>query len=528
MSKENTVILIDGRRYHKGMDELLAKSGFWKKIRSFSFTCAVLGDISNFKDSLCHVFASPASFFKYAESHSIEKVVFIEIEQIFLDVNIVKKALADKSYADADYFTQYEHTRLPIGVGARVFAMKAFKMFLTNENPEVWTGVFRKLNVKYDGKTYSELKFAMYDSRLSKTSAPLVRNELKLTFDLEGFLRLAEKYGNALLYKEHRTGKYTLDERKMPAVYGFESSHCAEFPSYIMFDITNVCNSRCVHCPHSVKYSMSGARAVFLDMDIYKKVIDECAVRKIDLIRLTADGEPLLHKGLVDMVKYASEKGIKTVGLTTNGSLMTRDIASRLMDAGLFMVDFSLDAAKNSTYSRIRQGMDFFKVVKNIEDFLSLKKKKKSRVKVMVSFVKQKDNEGEEKEFMRLWEKKVDKVLIREIISNVNLIKVKNADKVVRRWPCPHFFRRIVINYDGIIKACPVDWENKTLFMSIKDTSIYDAWHSGFYAKNRLEHLNNSFVKKSACGDCGDWQGSPWRLGYEKVVKNLKINKTED
>ena len=60
-------------------------------------------------------------------------------------------------------------------------------------------------------------------------------------------------------------------------------------------------------------------------------------------IRVTADGEPMLHPKIFDMLEYAALQGAGPVGLTTNGSLLTEAAAKRLLASGLFLVDVSLD-----------------------------------------------------------------------------------------------------------------------------------------------------------------------------------------
>ncbi|MDD5438833.1 MAG: radical SAM protein [Candidatus Omnitrophica bacterium] len=307
------------------------------------------------------------------------------------------------------------------------------------------------------------------------------------------------------------------------AQYGFESPEAAQFPPYIMFDVTNVCNSHCVHCPQSTTtYRKRAGGGRYLPMELFKKVIDECRGRKIDLIRITADGEPLLHPDIAGMVAYCSAQGMRCVGLTTNGSLFSADIAERLMDAGLFMVDFSLDAATQPTYAKIRKGLPYTTVIANVESTIAARNRRASPLKIMVSFVKQTANAEEEDMFRQQWEGKVDRVLIREMISNINLTPVAGTVPAVR-WPCPHVFRRIVINYDGTIKFCPIDWENKTCYRNIGDTGIYEAWHSPFYRQIRAHHLDGALASGDSCKDCPDWAGSPWHLGYEKVVKKLGV-----
>ena len=165
------------------------------------------------------------------------------------------------------------------------------------------------------------------------------------------------------------------------------------------------------------------------EIDIFKKVIDECIGRPLQFIRITADGEPLVHTKLFAMIDYAVDKGLGPVGLTTNGSLSTKDKAERLVESGLFMVDFSLDAFKKETYNKVRYGLPFDKVIDNIKYLLDYKKKINATLKVMVSFVKQKDNISELGSFKNYWGAMVDKVLIREMISNVNLIDMPVTER---------------------------------------------------------------------------------------------------
>lgn len=435
--------------------------------------------------------SSMRGLLSYMERGNYDAAIYVEGWQVSLDVNLVRRAIQRLEEGLPDYYTQWEHCRIPAGRGVRVFSARLMRA-ISVSSPGDYIEKIRKNPDKFQ-IVYEDTKCRDYQRTLIDESRSLPETAAMI------------------------------DESGRPAAYGFESRECARFPTYIMFDVTNVCNSRCVHCPHSVTYSKTGASPVFLKMDIFKKVIDECAGKKLQFIRLTADGEPLLHKGLVDMVEYAASKGVGPIGLTTNGSLMTPDIATRLMDAGLFMVDFSLDAARAETYGRIRRGLSYDSVIQNIDHTLKIRAEKKSPLKIMVSFVKQEENTGEDEEFLRKWKAIVDRVLIREMISNVNLVGVPKGKGPgrVKRWPCPHFFRRVVVNYDGVIKTCPVDWENLTAYKPAKETSIYDAWHSDFYWAKRMEHLNNAFPENSACRECNDWQGSPWNLGYEKVVRTL-------
>ena len=87
------------------------------------------------------------------------------------------------------------------------------------------------------------------------------------------------------------------------------------------------------------------------------KIADECA--KYDsYIRCTGGGEPLLHPELPDMIKSAKDKGAR-VWLNTNGSMFGPDAAGidrleQVIDSGVDVIEFSMDAADSETYAKLR------------------------------------------------------------------------------------------------------------------------------------------------------------------------------
>ena len=230
-----------------------------------------------------------------------------------------------------------------------------------------------------------------------------------------------------------------------------------------------------------------------------------------------------MHPQLFEMIEYVVKSNVGKVGLTTNGSMINSSNARKLAESGLFMVDISLDAFKKETYNVVRKGLNFEKTIKNVHSILEWRNQINSSLKIMVSFVKQESNLDELEDFENYWEPLVDKVLIRDIHSALNLIDAYEykIDHETHRWACPHWFRRMVINAEGMLKPCPGDWENKTVYKSLSETTIYDAWHSDFFWENRIEHLNLLFSNDSPCKDCKDWELIPWDLGYEKVIDGL-------
>lgn len=86
----------------------------------------------------------------------------------------------------------------------------------------------------------------------------------------------------------------------------------------------------------------------------------------INKVRLTG-GEPLVRRGIVDLVKLLSQiKGIEDLAMTTNAILLA-DYAKPLADAGLQRVNISIDAINPEHYSKITGGGDIKRVFQGIE-----------------------------------------------------------------------------------------------------------------------------------------------------------------
>jgi 12,18-didecarboxysiroheme deacetylase len=133
-------------------------------------------------------------------------------------------------------------------------------------------------------------------------------------------------------------------EASDPLRYGRASkelpSHLLQFSSdkkpVVVWNITSACNLRCVHC-----YASAG------------KAARELTTRQgIELIATLADygapvalfsgGEPTMRRDLPRLIEAAVKGGMRAV-ISTNGTLITRDMAMRFADLGLSYIGVSLD-----------------------------------------------------------------------------------------------------------------------------------------------------------------------------------------
>jgi cyclic pyranopterin phosphate synthase len=103
-----------------------------------------------------------------------------------------------------------------------------------------------------------------------------------------------------------------------------------------------------------------------LSFDEITDFTEAAVISGITKVRITG-GEPLVRKGIVNLVKkIAAIEGIKDLSMTTNGVLL-KEFASDLKSAGLHRVNISLDTLDPVKYSFITRGGDVTDVFAGIE-----------------------------------------------------------------------------------------------------------------------------------------------------------------
>lgn len=109
-------------------------------------------------------------------------------------------------------------------------------------------------------------------------------------------------------------------------------------------------------------------KSTVMDYDIYESFVRSLRSTGTREISFAGIGEPLLHKRIVDAVTLAKSLGMK-VWITTNGSLLTRDLMTELLSAGLDDINVSLNAGATEEYALVHTNQDanrFEEIVNNL------------------------------------------------------------------------------------------------------------------------------------------------------------------
>src|SRR5436190_23643614 len=137
-------------------------------------------------------------------------------------------------------------------------------------------------------------------------------------------------------------------------------------PGYLQFAITNICNADCDFCGFArSKFDPKARRSVTLKEA--QDVIDIAVKNHIGYL-LFVGGEPMVHKELRAMTRYAAERGIHPM-ICTNGGLWTEDNMRGLASDGLSSVIMSIDAHDVAKHEKNRGLPDVCKKIKRANEF---------------------------------------------------------------------------------------------------------------------------------------------------------------
>lgn len=306
-------------------------------------------------------------------------------------------------------------------------------------------------------------------------------------------------------------------------------------PYYVLWDCSRKCNLNCVHCGAvKEKYKKE------LTTEQIKDLINQLAKIKIKFFAVTG-GEPLLRKDILEVLKYATDKGIKT-GLATNGFFIDNKKAKEIKDSGILSVQVSLDGTKEIHNKIRRNKISFQRATKAIE---FLQKQKIKLVSVATTVTPMNFNDLKElKQILlnlgvKIWRisiimpigrakgkklllnPKQLKELFEFVSSNKDKIKIQIGENLpflaeyetkIRKSPlvCPVGFTACCIGVDGNVRGCPEMPDIKKFREgSILKKPFIEIWKDGFKRYRNREAIKTD-KKCITCKNKKDCYGGCW------------------
>lgn len=291
------------------------------------------------------------------------------------------------------------------------------------------------------------------------------------------------------------------------------------FPISMAIEPTTSCNLRCPECPSGLRQF---TRPIgMLEPAFFKKTIDEVCN---ELIYLTFyfQGEPYLNPNFLEMVKYASDKGIYT-STSTNAHYLNKEQAQKTVESKLDRLIISIDGTTQDTYEQYRIGGQLQKVIDGAKNIIEAKKELKSNTPhVVFQFLVVKPNEHQLEDVKKLaHELGVDDVVFKTaqlydfengnplIPENIKYSRYKKnndgtysiKNKLLNQ--CWRMWSSCVVTWDGIVVPCCFDKDAKHQLGDLKNQNFNELWKS-FKYQNFRKSILKSRKEIDICKNCSE------------------------
>lgn len=285
-------------------------------------------------------------------------------------------------------------------------------------------------------------------------------------------------------------------------------------PLILFFDPSSYCNLACKFCPcgnANKNLWLENKKPNILSYELFRKVVDDCTKfnKKLKVLRLYKEGEPLLNKRLPDMINYAVKKNIaESIDFTTNGTLLTPDLNLALIDAGINRINISIEALNAEGYYEISGAkIDFNKFLLTLKHLY--KNKQQCHIFIKISDASIRSSE-DAKQFYNIFGEMCDEIAIEHITSVWPEFEPEGSKKIniygdeqKSLEVCPYVFYTICINSDGSVSACLMDWNHKLIVGNVEADSIVDIWDNNIMNRMRIENLKGNRKDLNVCANCG-------------------------
>ena len=301
-------------------------------------------------------------------------------------------------------------------------------------------------------------------------------------------------------------------------------------PKLIEIETTRRCNLNCNMC-YNRNQPKEGIEDNLTTNDI-KNFIAQSKGLGAEVISL-GGGEPFLRKDIFELIKCIKKNDMRSV-VFTNGLLINKETAQKIINSNLSQIYFSIDAATPDLqdYLRAKKG-SFEKSINAIKQLIALRKKSKSNLKIYFGSILMGINLHQIKELINLGEKiGIDGIAFKpvrihecEIEDNKPVIKLKtNLKDIDKLWVSPKQYDLLneVIDY-------LIDYKEKNPSFII-DTKNYLSLLKNYY-KTPLNKDLNLKCNASEYSVVLDKDGNLrccWGMRWDEYIGNIKQDNLTD
>jgi radical SAM protein with 4Fe4S-binding SPASM domain len=248
-----------------------------------------------------------------------------------------------------------------------------------------------------------------------------------------------------------------------------------------------------------------------MDMDLFKRIVNECVASGVKCLKLHNYGEPLLTPGFHQMLRHIRTRSSRIdIQFSTNGSLLDQKWAHVLVQENVNRVHITVDGLSKETYEKIRIGLKYDTVTSNILSFAKLKKQLGAKYpEIYVEIIEMEQNKTELDQFVRHWKGSVDHVSIKQYSTRAG--ELPGNEFTVQPRPCFRLWKQMVITNTGKVAMCCADWNCRFVLGDVKTHSLSQVWQGDVVRRLRHLHLQGRTAEIPLCKNCNpaSWDSFP-------------------
>lgn len=285
-------------------------------------------------------------------------------------------------------------------------------------------------------------------------------------------------------------------------------------PLRVLIDPCDICNFRCDFCFQS-KENFVGSK---MTTQIFDTIVNQLMEfeRPINVVHMYGLGEPLINEKLSDYIsKLKANNVAKEVAITSNGSLLNKELSHNLINAGLDRLSISLNGINDEHFKSIAGvNVNFDRMYEQIKYFYSIRGKCHLHVKINGDYFSEEDKE----KFVYLFKDCTDSLNIDHVVNvwpglevtendaqrmyDYDLENLKNT-RPDRKEVCPLMFYELLIHSDGSVSPCCVDYDFKNENLgNVLYNEIKSIWEGEKLLKMRRQALRGEKINYKICENC--------------------------
>jgi len=272
-------------------------------------------------------------------------------------------------------------------------------------------------------------------------------------------------------------------------------------PPSIQVEPTNFCNARCICCSNE---RITRGRG-FMDIALFRDIIDQAKSLGVPIIHLFMNGEPLLHPRIVEMVRYTKSQGL-AVHLTTNGMPLDPGKIDDILSAGLDSSDyfvFSVLGHSEPVHEKVMRGVRRRTVLANIYELLRRREELGLNGPVIETiFYTLPENIHEKEDFLDFWKGRVDHARAVGICRAYSDFMYGGPADIIRNKTCSNLWERMIVYWNGDVTVCSRDIDGAFSFGNIRERPLEELWNHQYLAAVKEAHKRRDFGFFSLCRNC--------------------------